>query len=74
MTVPQVNHAAPICDHFCRCTNCKPSQVGERSSSLMRVRVATAGMFVAALCLIAARATGVTPATPVPRVENVDAR
>lgn len=59
MTVPQVNHAAPICDHFCRCTNCKPSQVGERSSSLMRVKVGTLGLGIAAVALIAARASGV---------------
>jgi hypothetical protein len=59
MTVPQVNHAAPICDHFCRCTNCKPSLVGERSSSLMRVKVGTLGLGIAAVALIAARASGV---------------
>jgi len=59
MTVPQVNHAAPICDHFCRCTNCKPPLVGERSSSLMRVKVGTLGLGIAAVALIAARASGV---------------
>ena len=58
MTVPQVNHAAPICDHFCRCTNCKPSLVGDRSGSLLRVKVGTLGLGVAAVALIAARATG----------------
>jgi hypothetical protein len=58
MTVPHVNHAAPICDNLCRCTNCKPSLVGDRSGSLMRVRVATLGLGIAAVALIAARAGG----------------
>jgi len=58
MIAPQVNHAAPICDHFCRCTNCKPSLVGDRSSSLMRVRIGTLGLLAASIGLIAARAKG----------------
>lgn len=66
-----VDHTAPLHDGFCRCTTCKPSLVGDQSSARNRVRVATAGMFVAAVSLIAARATGVIPATPLPRVENI---
>lgn len=52
MTVRQVNHAAPICDHFCRCTNCKPSLVGERSDALYRVCIGAAGLSVVPIALM----------------------
>lgn len=53
-----VDHRAPFHDGFCRCTKCKPGMVGDRSSSLLRVKVGTLGLGFAAVALIAARATG----------------
>lgn len=53
-----VNHATPVHDNFCRCTKCKPGMVGDRSSSLLRVKVGTLGLVAAAAALIAVRATG----------------
>jgi hypothetical protein len=52
MTVPQVNHAAPICDHFCRCTNCKPPLVGERSDALYRLCIGAAGFSIVPVALM----------------------
>lgn len=54
-----VDHRAPFHDSFCRCTKCKPGMVGDRSNSLLRVKVGTLGLGIAAVALIAARASGV---------------
>jgi hypothetical protein len=53
MTVPQVNHATPMCDHLCRCTNCKPPLVGERSDALYHLCIGAAGLAVPLIAVMA---------------------
>ena len=51
-----VDHSNPIHDGFCRCIACKPSPVGARSQSLMRMRVGALGLI--AVTVLAARIGG----------------
>jgi hypothetical protein len=47
-----VNHAKPMCDHLCRCTNCKPPLVGERSDALYRLCIGAAGLSIVPVALM----------------------